>query len=66
MERFAKIVNGWKPLTILIKRSILDIWQGSVYAPESTDSLQPVQPRVAFYTETSQLVLYRNKSIDFI
>ena len=25
MERFAIIVNGWKPLTIITKRSILDI-----------------------------------------
>ena len=29
MERFAKIVNGFKPLTILEKRFILDDWQGS-------------------------------------
>ena len=25
MERFVIIVNGWKPLTIITKRSILDI-----------------------------------------
>ena len=25
MERFAIIVNGWKPLTIINKRSILDV-----------------------------------------
>ena len=25
MERFVKIVNGWKPLTIITKRSILDV-----------------------------------------
>ena len=25
MERFVIIVNGWKPLTIIAKRSILDI-----------------------------------------
>ena len=25
MERFAIIVNGWKPLTIITKRSILDV-----------------------------------------
>ena len=29
MHSFAKIVNGWKLLTISIKRSILDVWQGS-------------------------------------
>ena len=31
MERLAKIVNGWKSLTILAKRFILDVWQGSKY-----------------------------------
>ena len=31
IERFAKIVNDWKPLTIFAKHSILDAWQGSVY-----------------------------------
>ena len=25
MERFVRIVNGWKPLTIITKRSILDV-----------------------------------------
>ena len=25
MERFVTIVNGWKPLTIIAKRSILDV-----------------------------------------
>ena len=25
MERFVVIVNGWKPLTIITKRSILDV-----------------------------------------
>ena len=25
MERFVIIVNGWKPLTIITKRSILDV-----------------------------------------
>ena len=28
MERFTKIVNGFQPLTIFSKRSILDVWQG--------------------------------------
>ena len=31
-ERFAKLVNGFKPVTIFAERSILDIWQGSEYA----------------------------------
>ena len=25
MERFVIIVNGWKPLTVITKRSILDV-----------------------------------------
>ena len=28
IERFAEIVNGFRPLTILGKRSFLDFWQG--------------------------------------
>ena len=32
MKCFAKIVNGWKLLTFLVKGSILDVWQGSEYA----------------------------------
>ena len=32
MELFGKIVNYWKPLAILAKSSILDIWRGSEYA----------------------------------
>ena len=35
MERFAKIVNGWDLLTVLAKRFILDVLQGSEYASES-------------------------------
>ena len=31
IERFAKIVNNSKPLTIFGKSSILDIWQGAEY-----------------------------------
>ena len=31
MEIFAKIVDGFQPLTILAKSSILDVWLGSEY-----------------------------------
>ena len=31
MEHFAKIVDGYKPLTDLTKRSILDVWHGPEY-----------------------------------
>ena len=34
MERFAKTVNGFKPLTIFAKHSIWDIWEGSEYAAD--------------------------------
>ena len=34
-ERFAKIVNGEKPISILAKRSILDVWQGSECTSDS-------------------------------
>ena len=34
MERFVKIVNGYKPLTVFAKRSILDVWQCNEYAYE--------------------------------
>ena len=32
MERFAKIINDQRPLTIFAKRSILDVFQSSEYA----------------------------------
>ena len=32
MKCFAKMVNGWKLLTIFAKHSILDYWHGSEYA----------------------------------
>ena len=35
MERFAKIVNGEKSLTISAKRTILDVWHGSEYPSDS-------------------------------
>ena len=31
MERFADVINGFQPLTIFAKHSILDVWQGSEY-----------------------------------
>ena len=31
MECFAKIINGFQPLTIFARRSILDVRQGSMY-----------------------------------
>ena len=34
MVLFAKIVKNEKPFTIFVKNPILDVWQGSEYAPE--------------------------------
>ena len=30
-ETFSKVINIWKPLTVSVKRSILDVWFGSEY-----------------------------------
>ena len=35
MEVFAKIVSNWKPLTVFIKSSMLDVWLGSEYASKT-------------------------------
>ena len=35
MERFAKIFNGLKQVTISTKHSILDVWQGLEYASKT-------------------------------
>ena len=32
IEHFVKIVNDFQPLSIFVKRSILDIWEGCEYA----------------------------------
>ena len=34
MQCFAKIVDGFYPLTIFLKHSFLDVWQGFEYASE--------------------------------
>ena len=39
VERFAKIAKSFKKLIILVKRSILDVWQGSEYAIVSAVSI---------------------------
>ena len=36
MELFVKIVDGWRPLAIFAKSTIVDIWQGSEYASRVT------------------------------
>ena len=39
MDLLAKIVNGWKPLTIFAKPFILDVWLGSEYASDRLSKL---------------------------
>ena len=39
MERFAKIANGFQPLTIFAKHSILDVWQSSENTHEDVGNL---------------------------
>ena len=34
MERFAKTVSSFQPLTIFTKRFISDVWQGSEYVSD--------------------------------
>ena len=36
MELFAKILEGFQPLTVFEKNSVLDVWLGSEYASEYT------------------------------
>ena len=36
---FAKIVNGWKPLTIFMENLILNIWLGSEYSTDGSLSM---------------------------
>ena len=38
IKRFAKIVNSFQPLTIIVKSSILDIHLGSDFISETDDS----------------------------
>ena len=43
MERFVVIVNGWKPLTIITKRSILDV-EAALNPPLSQGPCQVKHP----------------------
>ena len=39
MEIFVEIVNGFQPLIIFAKTSILDVWQGIEYASATSNSV---------------------------
>ena len=47
-EFFAEIFNGWKPLTIVAKSSILDVWQVSEYASACTMKTLITWPLTAY------------------
>ena len=42
MKLFAKIVKNEKPFTVFVKKSILDVWQGSEYASELASKIMDV------------------------
>ena len=42
MERFEKIINGLQSLTIIAKRFIWDVWQGSENASGDCQIIHPV------------------------
>ena len=48
MERFAKIVNGEKPLTIFAERSVLDIWHDFESASERENLASSSQVSLGF------------------
>ena len=48
MGLFAKIVKNQKPFTICAKTSILDVWQGSEYAPELASKVKDVSFLIQF------------------
>ena len=48
VERYAKIVNGWKTLNILAKSSILDVWRSCEYASEPY-SWNLIMPHLFFW-----------------
>ena len=43
MVHIAKIAEGYKPLTILAKCSILDVWQGSKYTSPTIQCITDLQ-----------------------
>ena len=47
MERFAEMVNGYKPLTFFVKCSISDMPHGSEYASELIQFSSPSSPEVS-------------------
>ena len=59
MEVFVKIINGWKPFTIFVKRFILDVWQSSEYFfdIDQTTNTPPTDVKVK-YLEDYLIIRY--------
>ena len=56
MERFVIIVNGWKPLTIVTKHSILDV--AAALDPPLSTQLTFADPRVKVYVDCNRTKKY--------
>ena len=62
MERSEKIVEGFEPLTIFTKRSILDVWQCSEYV-FTADTYFILGKKLMQQQELSRLVKGRNMKL---
>ena len=62
MERFEKIVEGFEPLTIFAKRSILNVWQGSEYGSVA-DTHFSLGKKLIQHWELSRLFKGRNMKL---
>ena len=58
MERFVTIVNGWKPLTIITKRSILDVAASLDPPLVKILDLVKIYPSRVFNKEYDKTILY--------
>ena len=57
MELSAKIFNGWKPLTIYAKASVLDTWLGSKCASAMSEMI------VGLYARNHSFSVYAKFSV---
>ena len=64
MERLEKIIEDFEPLTFFAKRSILNVWQGSEYAP-AADTYFGLGKKLIQLQELSRLFKGRNIKLLF-
>ena len=62
VERFATIVNGYQPLTIIAKLYILDICKGSFYYIYLTIIKNLVPAKIVYHSE---IIIYNTASSQF-